>query len=231
MNEVNSGIYKITNTVTGKFYIGSAVNFDKRFYLHRNRLKCGNHRNSKLQRAWDKYGNDAFEFSVIERIPDKETLLTAEQQWLDKTNAANVGYNICKIANSRLGVKASTETKKRQSESATGFVHSEKSKKKMSESKMGIKMPPRSDEHRDKISKNHKGKVVSEETKAKLKEARNRRPPPSKETLRKMSESMRKTLANKREKLRVEVIEDATKKCAESTVTRDLLNGMLLKVM
>ena len=56
-------IYKITNLVNGKFYIGSAVNLRLRMNGHRTRLNVGTHKNRHLQAAWKLYGRDSFKFA------------------------------------------------------------------------------------------------------------------------------------------------------------------------
>lgn len=193
-----SGIYKITNLIDDKFYIGSAVNLEKRFYMHRNQLNLEKHRNSKLQRAWAKYGEFNFEFSVLEEVTDVARLIEVEQTWLDETKACEIGYNICKVANNRLGVKASPETLKKMSIAATGYKHTPEAKLKISLAKLGKALPTRSESHRTKISNRHKGKIVSEETKLKLSAARKARPPASEETRLKKSISMKATLAAKK---------------------------------
>jgi group I intron endonuclease len=167
-----AGIYRISNRENGKFYVGSAVNLEKRFYLHRNQLDLGKHRNSHLQRAWDKHGADAFDFTVLQYVEDKTQLVAIEQNWIDTLRATELGYNICKVANSRLGVKASDETKARMSAAMAGKTHTEETRKKMSAAKAGVPKPPRSAEHREKLGAVHRGKIVSEETRAKLRAAR-----------------------------------------------------------
>ena len=52
---MNSGIYKILNKINGKFYIGSAVNFKRRFARHKRLLNINCHPNEYLQNAWNKY--------------------------------------------------------------------------------------------------------------------------------------------------------------------------------
>ena len=194
-----SGIYRIVNLTNGKFYIGSAVNLERRWYMHRNRLNAGKHRNAHLQAAWNKYGEAAFEFRVIERVEDKSRLIEREQEWIDSCRQ-DLAYNICKVANSRLGVKARPETVEKQREAATGVTHTEEAKAKMSAAKMGVKLPVRSEEHRQKISEIHSGKVVSEETRQKLRDAHARSPRThSEETRRKMSESIKAALAAKKQ--------------------------------
>lgn len=63
---MNSGIYKIVNLVTGRAYIGSSKDIVKRFSQHLKALRNGKHINVYLQRSFDKHGEDAFEFKVIE---------------------------------------------------------------------------------------------------------------------------------------------------------------------
>lgn len=59
------GIYTLTNTVSGTVYVGQARNIRKRWEVHRCTLEKGGHRNGYLQRAWNKYGPEAFRFEVI----------------------------------------------------------------------------------------------------------------------------------------------------------------------
>ena len=96
-----SGVYQIRCIPTGKIYIGSAVNLRSRFSQHRRSLQRGNHRNGYLQQAWNKYGMEGFEFSVLEFVSEPE-LLGVEQTWIDKTGCVSrkIGFNIYPIAGS-----------------------------------------------------------------------------------------------------------------------------------
>ncbi len=75
-------IYKIINTVNNKFYVGSTNNQYERFRTHRNKLRLGKHHCTHLQAAWNKYGEQAFVFHVIETIADETQLQAAEDKWL-----------------------------------------------------------------------------------------------------------------------------------------------------
>jgi group I intron endonuclease len=114
-----SGIYKILNKVNGKPYIGSAIDFSKRWCEHKRLLRKDLHHNPHLQAAWNKYGEEAFEFSVIERIenPTKELLEIREQYWMDYYNSVNpeIGYNIAPKAGTSLGLKRSKESREKMS--------------------------------------------------------------------------------------------------------------------
>lgn len=95
---MKSGVYKITNLVNGKFYIGSSEDVDNRWDTHKQYLNGGYHINPKLQNAWDFYGGDEFMFEMIEETSsEKSILLDREQHYLDlfKPYMRDVGYNIC----------------------------------------------------------------------------------------------------------------------------------------
>lgn len=94
-------IYMIINVINGKFYIGSTNNYTNRFYAHKNELRKGTHHSKHLQKAWDKYGEEAFEFVVIEEfyIDNKDDKFNKEQLYLDKLQPfEDKGYNISKRA-------------------------------------------------------------------------------------------------------------------------------------
>ena len=65
-------IYKIKNIENGKYYIGSTKNYEGRKKQHILQLKNRNHHNYKLQKDWDFYGEECFEFSVLEEVNDNE---------------------------------------------------------------------------------------------------------------------------------------------------------------
>lgn len=85
-----SGIYKIINLINGRFYIGSSVDLDGRFRYHITMLNKNKHINIKLQRAWNKYGQNNFIFHIIEFCPSSKCL-ELEQFYLDSIIGS---YNI-----------------------------------------------------------------------------------------------------------------------------------------
>lgn len=133
-----SGIYEIRCTVTDKVYVGSAVWIAKRWRHHRESLRRKIHGNSLLQRAWDKYGEHAFEFSVIAAC-EKEELLKFEQRAIDEMMAADrrFGFNLNPVAGSNLGRKFSPEQRARMSKSRMGIRLSEGHKAVISARMMG----------------------------------------------------------------------------------------------
>jgi group I intron endonuclease len=136
---MNSGIYKILNKISNKFYIGSAINLTERWRLHQFQLNKNSHRNPHLQAAWNKYWSVSFEFIILELIKDKNKLLEREQYWIDLTKCCdrNIGYNVHLIAGSPLGLKRSKETIEKLrivgKFKMKGKKHSDKTKKQMSE--------------------------------------------------------------------------------------------------
>ena len=80
-----SGIYKIVNKTNDKYYVGSSNNIDGmygRWYEHINDLRANRHDNDHLQKSWNKYGKDAFEFIIVKEVPPSK-LLVEEQAYLN----------------------------------------------------------------------------------------------------------------------------------------------------
>lgn len=99
---IKSGIYKITNLINEKIYVGSSIDLKRRNRNHFKELIENKHNNQKLQRAFNKYGEENFKFEILELIEDKSQLISHEQRYLDLLNPQ---YNICKVAGSLLGTK------------------------------------------------------------------------------------------------------------------------------
>jgi group I intron endonuclease len=114
-NKNKSGVYKITNIVNKKFYIGSAKDFKKRFRSHLFNFKFGKI-NRYLYRAGKKYGISNFYMSMVELCPI-ENLLEREQYYLDflKPYNRNIGYNILPKSYNNSGLKWSKKSKDRHS--------------------------------------------------------------------------------------------------------------------
>ncbi len=152
------GVYQIKNIENGKVYIGSSVDIQKRWREHRSHLSNNDHHSLHLQRAWNKYGEENFEFEVIEYVEIFEELRIREQHYMDLTKCyqRKNGYNTSHSAFGRAGVKHSDETKKKMSESSKGQIvkHSDETKKKISLSLTGKKLKQ---ETKEKIGMKLKG--------------------------------------------------------------------------
>lgn len=89
------GIYKITNTVNNKIYIGCASNIRTRINGHLYNLKNGIHDNYYLQNSWNKYGKESFTYEIVE-LCKIEDLHSREHYWVLLLNCLdkNIGYNL-----------------------------------------------------------------------------------------------------------------------------------------
>jgi len=102
-------IYKISSLLyPERFYIGSAINFQKRRTDHLSRLDKNIHPNRKLQNHYNKYKD--LIVSIIEEVKDSKILVEKEQFYIDKENPY---FNLCKTAWSQFGMKRSEETKEK----------------------------------------------------------------------------------------------------------------------
>lgn len=113
---VDTGIYSITNVLSGKQYIGSAVSFARRWARHKRHLRSGNHPNRKLQAAWAKYGEDSFIFEKIAFCPITD-LLAVEQVRID---GLRPHYNLAPTAGSQIGIRYGAEHRAKLSVLHTG---------------------------------------------------------------------------------------------------------------
>jgi len=117
-----SGIYALFNTRNGKLYVGSSVHITRRWAAHRRELRRGKHTNRFLQRAWDKHGEAAFEFRLLEEVDELSRLLAREQVWLDSLRSfeRERGYNLSPSAHSILGFRFDDVQKARVSDGLRG---------------------------------------------------------------------------------------------------------------
>lgn len=152
---MRSGIYQITNEINGKRYVGSAVNVKKRWRAHLSGLRRSQHENQHLQRAFDKFGESAFIFSVLEYVEDTWQLAKREQHYL---NTVNPEYNMCPTAGNCFARPCSVESRRRMSEAHRGKPLSRRHRRSISEGLSG------------KLNHNYK-KHPTEETRAKMRVA------------------------------------------------------------
>lgn len=175
------GIYKITNLVNGKVYIGcSSWNIKKRWTFHKQELKNDRHINKHLQKSYNKYGRTNFRFEIIE-LCDKEIVPEREKYWINFyiSNDYRYGYNktvggdsshLVGELNPFYGKKHKPGTfENRTNDHFKGRKHSEETKRKMSEKRKGRKMSPESIE---KSRQAHIGVKMSRETILKRNETR-----------------------------------------------------------
>ena len=78
---MTSGVYKITNIITGEFYIGSSKDIKQRWAYHKRLSRWKRQPNSKLYKDMASYGKDKFIFKVLEETTD---LKDREQYWIEQ---------------------------------------------------------------------------------------------------------------------------------------------------
>lgn len=145
---MNCGIYSILNKVNGKLYVGQTTNLHQRWIQHKHRLRNNYHFNPHLQSAWNKYGEDAFEYNPLEHCTKKE-LGNCEDWWIEYFDATNreKGYNLRKGGNEHFEV--SDETKEKLRIANLGKTMSEETRQKLRKANLGKKL---SDETKRKVS-------------------------------------------------------------------------------
>lgn len=107
--KTEGGVFQIKNTVNGKVLVTATPNL-KTMEGKRFQLRMGSHKNAELQAEWKQFGEDAFEFEVLEVVEDnvesalarQEALRLLEERWLDKLQPyGDRGYNRAKTADGR----------------------------------------------------------------------------------------------------------------------------------
>lgn len=91
-------IYVITNKTNGKQYVGKTEHGDptQRFKEHLRESRKERNENRPLHRAIRKYGEEGFEFEVLEEVSE-EASCQREIFWIDKLNTyGSTGYNATK---------------------------------------------------------------------------------------------------------------------------------------
>lgn len=169
------GIYRITNLVTGKSYIGQTrMNFGDRRDAHFALLNAGKHYSKEMQVDWNIYGPEKFEFAVLEIVDDPTLLNDLEIQYIDAYTAKGLCYNqnpggtgkgkhLTEEAKRKIGAKnrinmtgrkASEETRRKMSESQKNRVYTDEEKQQIAEKMRTINIGRhRSDETKELLRK------------------------------------------------------------------------------
>lgn len=198
-------VYKITNNVNNKIYIGCTIDYDRRVRQHKS---CKFKGATLLHKAFLKYGANSFSFEIIGSYKSEEEMFKAEVECIKQFNSLDpVGYNlhhggkggkIClteqqykdrvelgkglskiNVGNKyNLGRKASKETKQKLSAINKGKKMPQESKDKISKANTGnthSKGVVRSEEYKKNMSLIKKGVVFPEGTRLKMAIAAKRR--------------------------------------------------------
>jgi group I intron endonuclease len=147
-----NGVYAIHCKVNDFIYVGSAAGrrgFRGRLWNHMHHLRKETHHSPVLQRHYNKYGEDAFEFHILEFCSPAECL-QREQGWIDIRGVGyeNKSYNTGPVAGSQLGCKRSPESCERigrvhiGNKHCLGLKRSEETKAKLRAAHLGRKHTP-----------------------------------------------------------------------------------------
>ena len=169
------GIYRITNLINNKIYIGQSKNLTTRFRQHLYELKNNRHHNSHLQNTYNIVGKKAFKFDILEECTIEERD-DRERYWIDyyKSTDPQFGYNY-------------------QSGGCDTRTISEETKQKIIKALTGR---PVSLSTRLKIGDANRGRVISEEGRANMVASNSCHPawnkgiPPSEEQIEKQRVAM-----------------------------------------
>lgn len=153
------GIYKITNKINGKCYIGQSVDIKRRFYDH----SCKSHEHNRhLYNAMGKYGKENFEFEILEECPIE--LLNEREIYYIETLKPE--YNFC--SGGGAGRTHSEETKTLLREKGKEQWERMTEEERQTQIKNNLKRPPIghpvSEETREKLRQANIGKKQSAET-------------------------------------------------------------------
>lgn len=139
-------IYKTTNLINGKIYIGKDVK-NKKSYLGSGTI---------LKKAIEKHGKENFLKEIIEYCKNNDELCKREIYWIKKLNSTNknIGYNISKGGNGGVfGKIQSKKTRIKKSNSLKNRVFSQKHKERISNALKGVS---KSDIHKEKVKESLK---------------------------------------------------------------------------
>ena len=146
----NIGIYGIKNLINKKVYVGqTGERFLRRYWHHQWKLRNNSHDNAHLQRAWNKYGENNFEYIVLEIVDDVDLLDKLEIKHINHYKQNNKSYNMLLGGGGRRGLPLSEQAKKiigeKNRQHMLGYKHSEETKRKMSKIRTGRRVDKSTD--------------------------------------------------------------------------------------
>lgn len=163
-------IYKITNLINGKVYIGLTTRLlRERFASHlcmafseKKDLHC------KFHNALRKYGKENFKVEQIDSAESKEELDRKEQYWISYYNSIEEGYNMKEGGFKGTGYRHSEEARRKISEMNHQRVYSDQARRNMSEAQKKVPHLPHTEETKRKMSETRMGHLTSQETRDKI---------------------------------------------------------------
>lgn len=144
-------VYKITNHLTNKSYIGwTSQPIEVRWQQHK-KLADKNKDNRPFYNAIRKYGHDCWKVDLLEQVSTKGLAKAKEIEYIDYYRTYEIGYNATRGGDGNNGIQMSDESNRARSialkdkpknyDRMAGKKHTEESKKKISEAHVGMKKP------------------------------------------------------------------------------------------
>lgn len=157
------GIYRITNKINGKSYIGQSVDIEERFKHHKKYRRTCEY-NKILYKAIKKYGIENFSFEIID-ICKKEELDEKEIYYIEKYGTFKNGYNMTKGGEGLGGYVFSRKSIEKRAKSVKNY-YKKYSRSQESREKVRNSLKKYYNEHpeaREKIGKSSRGRKISTE--------------------------------------------------------------------
>lgn len=94
MSEKIIGVYKISNVINKKYYIGYSKDVSRRWREHKRKFKNGCHDNSYFQNSYKKYGEENFVYELIHKCNTIDEAKKIELTYLENKLIRNELYNL-----------------------------------------------------------------------------------------------------------------------------------------
>ena len=125
--------------VNDKCYVGQSTNIKNRWRTHKYKLRHNKHSSKEMNKDWNTYGEDNFEFKIIQECT-KDELYDLEKKYIKEYRGYEDGYNQTIGGDKMEGYVCSEETKDKikklvsgENNPFYGKKHTEETRKKMSE--------------------------------------------------------------------------------------------------
>jgi group I intron endonuclease len=162
-------VYKITNLVNGKIYIGKTNNVDKRWYEHL-RVSKTQEQTFYIYRSIKKYGSENFTIVVIDNNLIEQEAFEREKFWIRELNSnnPNIGMNLTEGGEGPAGLKWSEESRDKirgENNHNFGKSLSDETKEKLSASLSGEGNGFYGKKHSDEVISFLKNREISDDIK------------------------------------------------------------------
>lgn len=168
-----SGVYVIANLESGRVYIGSSYKVKNRLSNHIWNLRRNSHANPHLQSSWNKRGENAFFFSILE-YAEVQDLEEVEQRYFEEHSRHC--YNARIVVASNSGLRHSSEAKRLIGENSRRSWQKSDYRERIAQAQLGTY--ERTPEYRERMRNLKTGNRASEATRKKMRDVKRKALPP-----------------------------------------------------